>query len=334
MKHLVAALLLCSTALADGPSIVGSPSLRVKVGNPPWVLLTVKDAPPDAVQTWSGEIGPGKVAVELKDGLAVAASKAGTYGFRCVVQTPSAGLDPIQILDVTLLVETSDGVIPPPPPPPVVEDFATKVTKAVAATPKEAHEGLGQVAGFYGQVADHIKNGILTKPEQVTATTNAMTVVVSPEWGAIDTAVVQPHLKTLTLATAADYEPVWRQIAAAVKAGLTDIPPPDVDPAPIPVSSLHVLIIEEKDDRSNLPASQVNIFTSTSLRKWLTENKAQWRMFDDDVDQSLLEKKWKDGMGRARTALPWIVISNGSNGYEGALPKTEADLIQILEKYK
>lgn len=332
MKHVVAALLLCSTALADGPSIVGSPSLRVKSGSPPWVLLTVTDAPENSVQTWAGDIGGTGVAIEARHGLGVSTAVPGAHSFRCVVQTPSEGLDPLVILDVTVVVEGKDGVIPPPPPPPVVEDFATKVTKAVAASPKETHEGLGRVSKLYETVADQIKGGLLKTPDAVTKFTDSLAPVASPAWADIDAKVVKPHVASLALKTAADYEPLWRQIAAAIKAGLTDIPPPE--PAPIPVTSLHVLIIEEMDDRSRLPASQVGIFSSTTLRKWFVDDNVQWRMFDDDVDQSQLDAKWKAALARPRTSLPWIVASNGSKGYEGPLPKTEAEVITLLEKYK
>lgn len=333
MKHAAALLLLCSSIFADGPLIVGSPSLRVKVGNPPLVHLTVKDAPEGSVTTWAGDIGGTGVAVETKTGLSVA-TVPGAHSFRCILQTPKDGLDPLTILDVVVVVEKSDGTVPIPPPPPVVDDFPTKLTKAVAASPKESHEGLGRVAKLYETVADQIKGGLLKTPEAVTTFTDSLAPVASPAWSKIKADVVDPHLKTLSLKTASDYEPLWRQIAAAVKAGLTDTPPPVVVDPPLPVQSLHVLVVEEMDDRSRLPASQVNIFTSTNLRKWFVENNAQWRMFDDDVDQSKLEAKWRDALSRPRASLPWATVSNGRTGWEGPLPTTETEFIQILERHK
>jgi hypothetical protein len=164
--------------------------------------------------------------------------------------------------------------------------------------------------------------------------TKALTSFVSPDvWPAIQAELVTPHLATLTLAVPEDYEPVWRQIAAAIKAGLTDIPPPP-DVEPLPVTSLHVLIVEEMDDRSTLPASQVDVFSNTDMRKWFVENNVQWRIFDEDQDMSQAEKKWQDAMSRPRESTPWIMISNGQSGYEGPLPKTVADTIKMMEKYK
>lgn len=326
MKQLVALLLLCSVAIADGPTIVGPKS--AKVGQPPWVALSVKDAAPGAVAKWSGAIGPGLVGMEAKDGVAVSTAVPGRYAFRCLLQTPKEGLDDVQVLETVLVVE-GDGVVPPDVIP--VVDFAARLTAAVQASP-DAHVGFAKVANVYVLIADQIKGGLLTSPDQVTKMTTLLNAAASPEWAALDTSIVQPHLKSLTLATAGDYEPLWRQIAAAVKAGLTDIPPPDV--VPIPVTSLHVMVIEEMDDRHKLPASQVNIFSSTSLRHWLTENNVQWRMFDDDVDQSQLDAKWKAALARPRASVPWVCASNGAKGFEGPLPKTEAELIAILEKYR
>lgn len=227
--------------------------------------------------------------------------------------------------------------VPTPTPVPVPGTFAEQLTAAVKSKPAARVE-FERVANSYALIADQIKGGLLTTPQQVSTMTSLMVNFAAgahaADWQAIDTLVIQPHLKTLGLTTAAQHEGPWRVIAAAVKAGLTDIPPPpDVDP-PIPVTSLHVLIIEEMDDRSKLPASQVSVFTSSVLRKWLTDNNAQWRMFDDDVDQSNMEQKWKDAMARPRTSLPWLIASNGTTIFEGPLPKSETEVIAILEKYK
>jgi hypothetical protein len=331
--------LLCASAYAGDPTIVGDPGLRVKVGSPPVVLLTVQGAPENSVSHWAGPIGAGQIGIETRDGLAVAAV-AGAHRFLCVLQSPSEGMDPIQVLEVTVVVESSDGTIPPPPPPPVVLDWSAKLTAAVRAkaTTADASAALTKVATAYERIADQIKAGsILTStPEAVRALTSLTSELV-PVWEPIESDIVQPHLATLGLTTAAQHEGPWRDIAKAVRAGLTDLPPPVVvDPTPdvLPVSGLHVLIVEEMDSRSTLPASQVSIFTSTELRSWLTTNNAQWRMFDDDVPTDQLEQKWKDALARPRATLPWITLSNGRTGWEGPLPKTVAETITLMEKYR
>lgn len=329
MRTVVAFLLLCATALSDGPSIVGPKS--VKVGQPPWVVLAVDGAEAGAVTRWSGAIGPGLVGMESKDGIAVSTAVPGRYAFRCIVQTPKDGIDPIVVLDTVLVVE-GDGVVPVPDVVPTV-DWQARLTAAVKAAP-DKHAGFAKVAGVYGLVADQIKGGLLTSQDQVTKMTTLLCSAASPEWAAIDASIVQPHLKTLTLKLS-DYEPLWRQIQAAIKAGLTDIPPPDV--VPVPTTTLHVLIVEESDERGTLPASQVSIFTSTDLRKWLTESKAQWRIFDQNVPQEQLADVWKSGLKKVSESglqLPVVLVSNGSKGTIEKLPKSVADLTALLEKYR
>lgn len=328
MKQLTALLLLCTSTLAAEPSIVGPKS--VKVGQPPWVSLSVDGAEAGSVTRWSGAIGPGLVGMESKDGVAVSTAVPGRYAFRCIVQTPKEGIDPIVVLDTVLVVE-GDGVVPPDVVPTV--DWQQRLTAAVKAAP-DKHAGFAKVAGVYGLVADQIKGGLLTSPDQVTKMTTLLCSAASPEWAAIDSAIVQPHLKTLTLKLS-DYEPLWRQIQAAIKAGLTDIPPPDV--VPVPTTTLHVLIVEDMDSRGELPASQVSIFTSTDLRKWLTESKAQWRIFDRDVPQEQLADVWKSGLKKVSESglqLPVVLVSNGSKGTIEKLPKSVGELTTLLEKYR
>jgi hypothetical protein len=328
MRTSLAFLLLCTSTLAAEPSIVGPKS--VKVGQPPWVSLSVDGAEAGSITRWSGAIGPGLVGMESKDGVAVSTAVPGRYAFRCIVQTPKEGIDPIVVLDTVLVVE-GDGVVPPDVVPTV--DWQQRLTAAVKAAP-DKHAGFAKVAGVYGLVADQIKGGLLTSPDQVTKMTQLLCSAASPEWAAIDAAIVQPHLKTLTLKLS-DYEPLWRQIQAAIKAGLTDIPPPDV--VPVPTTTLHVLIVEEMDSRGELPASQVSIFTSTDLRKWLTENKAQWRIFDRDVPQEQLADVWKSGLKKVSESglqLPVVLVSNGAKGTIEKLPASVDELKTLLEKYR
>lgn len=348
MKTAIALLLLASGLCAADPMpAISSPQIdvpkpgviTVDVGNPPQVDLFVADPPEGSRQTWSGPLGKDEPGRRTLDGVSHSTSIPGIFDYRCVIQTPLPEFDDLMILDIKIVVQGSQIIIPPPPPPvvppPVVvpSDWAAKVTEAVKANPS-AQTGFTRVAATYETVADSIKSGLLTTPAQVTGFTNTMTASVSPEWAAIETAIVKPHLATLNLTTAAQHEGPWREIATAVRAGLTDIPPPPPDVVPIPVTGLHVLIIEEMDQRASLPASQVSIFTSTKLRDWFKANNVQWRQFDDDADLSQVDQKWKDAMARPRTSTPWVVASNGQSGYEGPLPASVDATIQLLEKYR
>jgi len=42
---------------------------------------------------------------------------------------------------------------------------------------------------------------------------------------------------------------------------------------------------------------------------------------------------WEQAMARPRTALPWILISDGVRGYEGPLPATITETLVLLRKF-
>lgn len=237
---------------------------------------------------------------------------------------------------------------PTPIPVPVPEDFKPRLAAAVAAVPK-AHEEFGRVAKTYETTAAQIDAGLLKTPEQVIGWTAALVAGAagnySAAWDNIDLTIIKPHLATKTLTTAADYAPAWREIAEGVKAGLVDTPPPEPTPTPtptptpVPVQTLHVLIVEEMDDRTagKLPRSQVEIFTSTELVDYFNAAGASWRMFDEDADQSRLPEVWRKGMAKVSESgvkLPAVLISNGSKGTIAPLPTSVADLKALIDKYK
>lgn len=117
---------------------------------------------------------------------------------------------------------------------------------------------------------------------------------------------------------------------------------PTPDPiGPIIGKGLRVLIVEETAQRSKLPPEQVAELTSADVRDYLNAKCANeasgakaWRIFDKDTDTSNEAKFWKDAMARNRDGLPWLIISNGRKGYEGALPKDCDSLLELLKKYE
>ena len=110
-------------------------------------------------------------------------------------------------------------------------------------------------------------------------------------------------------------------------------PIPDVDP-PIPGDSLSMLIVEEVNDRGDLSADQVGIFTSVPLREWLDSHDVEWRIWDQNVETKFEAEKWRQALAKPRDALPWIYVSNGKSGYSGPLPETVEATIELLEKYE
>lgn len=126
-------------------------------------------------------------------------------------------------------------------------------------------------------------------------------------------------------------------------------PDPNPTPAPIPESGLRVLIIEEVNNRSSLPRTQLTLLTSTSFRKFLNEScvKAnipnpvpEWRLFDKDSSLDNESSLWKKAFQRFHNTtitpsptVPWLIVSNGKKGFEGPLPKTEEETITLIKKY-
>lgn len=117
------------------------------------------------------------------------------------------------------------------------------------------------------------------------------------------------------------------------------VPPPS--PAPIPVDGFRALIVYESAELGKMPATQTNILYTKEIRDYLnsktvkgTDGKTgEWRIWDKDVDTTNETKLWQDVMKRPRTAVPWLVISTGKDGFEGPLPATVADTLTLLKKY-
>lgn len=125
--------------------------------------------------------------------------------------------------------------------------------------------------------------------------------------------------------------------------GPKPVPPgPDVDPnAPPPIAGegFRVLIVYETGQ--NLPAAQSPILFGKTIREYLDAKTVldadgrthAWRIWDKDVDASGESKSWQDALARPRKSIPWILISNGTTGYEGPLPATVDEALALLKKY-
>ena len=118
--------------------------------------------------------------------------------------------------------------------------------------------------------------------------------------------------------------------------------PPKPGDTPIPGPGLKVLIIYESAELSKMPATQQSILFARQLRDHLQakcvvgpDNKTkEWRIYDKDVDTSAESKRWQDAMKRPRKSVPWIVIGGEASGYEGPLPATVSETLELLKKYE
>lgn len=116
---------------------------------------------------------------------------------------------------------------------------------------------------------------------------------------------------------------------------VVDPPPPVVDVKPlIDGDGLHVLIVEEVDDRRSLSRDQLAIITSSTLRGWFTDHKAAWKVWDQNMDTSHEPAKWQAAMKIERASLPWLIVScKGKPNFSGPLPATMDATLEVLGKY-
>ncbi len=114
-----------------------------------------------------------------------------------------------------------------------------------------------------------------------------------------------------------------------------DPPKPDPpSPAPIPLPGFRVLVVYESSTANNT----LGVIAAKSVQDYLAAKcikdgaASEWRVWDKDVKLDNVKQHWKDAMARPRTTIPWLIISNGTSGYEGPLPKTVDETLALLKK--
>tara|TARA_R110000868_G_C10712967_1_gene750125 strand:- start:418 stop:870 length:453 start_codon:yes stop_codon:yes gene_type:complete len=127
--------------------------------------------------------------------------------------------------------------------------------------------------------------------------------------------------------------------------GTAPQPPPDPEPddpdPPIPTNGNRVLIVYESTELSTLPPSQAVLMTSGNVRDYLQRKCSkgpdgrtpEFRIWDKDVDTTNAGQTWKDALAIQRNGLPWLIVSNGTTGFSGPLPDSEAALMAKLKQY-
>jgi len=126
---------------------------------------------------------------------------------------------------------------------------------------------------------------------------------------------------------------------------VTIIGTPDPTPPPQPnawtvTGGLHLIVVDNENERGRLPQSQINIFTSKPLRDWLAVNAAGYRFSSNDslVAGSEARKQelpvyvagW-DLLIKSGVALPAWIVANGRRTVIEPLPKTVAEAQARLE---
>lgn len=111
-------------------------------------------------------------------------------------------------------------------------------------------------------------------------------------------------------------------------------PVPVVDPV-VTTGAMRVLILHENDDRAKYSWDTIETLSSPKLIEWLNTHKAEWRIWDQNIDTQYAEPFWQKAVDLPHGDLPWIWISpaDGSKGVNGPLPKTLAETLELLGRY-
>lgn len=117
-------------------------------------------------------------------------------------------------------------------------------------------------------------------------------------------------------------------------------PKPDPSlPAPIPVAGFRVLIVCESSEQIKLSKGQLSVMYGEAAREWMVSKAAkvngspEVRIYDKDINLAGESKLWKDALARPRTGVPWLLVSNGTTGWEGVMPESLPDIMAIMQKY-
>jgi hypothetical protein len=123
-------------------------------------------------------------------------------------------------------------------------------------------------------------------------------------------------------------------------------PPPDPDnPDPfgkMKAAGLRVLMVFDPAKKSTYTPGQLNILEGGQVRDYLEAKCAPdprvaawkaYRIWPDGTDASGEDKLWQKAFARPRKSLPWVLIGNGSRGYEGPLPADVPAALALLRKF-
>ena len=149
-----------------------------------------------------------------------------------------------------------------------------------------------------------------------------------------------------------------------------DPPPPPLGPAPIPVPGFRVLVLYETGDQTGYTVGEINMLYAKEVRDYLNAKCVKegvtpgFRIYDKDVVMTGESDVWKNAVARAKEkmaawkpvtrrkvvyngltpeitletvgdhqALPWLIISDGTKGWEGPMPDKFEDAFALIKQY-
>lgn len=117
--------------------------------------------------------------------------------------------------------------------------------------------------------------------------------------------------------------------------------PPTPSISPIAGDGLRVLLLYDRQKETSYPVGQQDIINGKTVRDYLRTKTAkegsqsQFFIWPTGADVSAAPKIWQDAYNRPKTATPWVIISNPQKGggYEGPMPNTVPEMMDLLKKY-
>lgn len=114
----------------------------------------------------------------------------------------------------------------------------------------------------------------------------------------------------------------------------TPTPDPKPDPKVIPTTVLSILIVEESSARSKLPAGKLQAMFAESVDVYVKSKNGTIRIFDKDDNVGMEPAFYRAAFALAKDkTLPWMIISNGRRQYEGPVPDSDSEMLNLLRQY-
>lgn len=196
-----------------------------------------------------------------------------------------------------------------------------------APTPQSLAELAGADAKDIGAVLAALAAQVSADPSLTVAQAQAAATSLLSRWPS------NKAVPVIAKRLAVDTLPKFVAALEAAAKELGTEPGPAPQPAPIPVAGLHVLIVEETDDRGRIPVGQLAALQSTAIRREVQEKGGQFRQFDDDP--TIADPLWAAVRDRPRASLPWIIVSNGAKGgTEQPLPASVEETLALIRRYE
>lgn len=141
---------------------------------------------------------------------------------------------------------------------------------------------------------------------------------------------------------------LWDDVTVTVVVGTGPNPPPTPEPGPTPTpprpdgapiegEGFRVLFIAEtgeemtKDIQEAFYSPDVLSFLNSVCIK--VNDTPDFRRVDPDTQFTDPNHRFAKALARPRTSLPWIIISNGTTGYEGPFPGGKSATLELIRSF-